>query len=523
MKLLVFFAKQIWYADDATAIGRISNLRMWWDKLNEIGPKFGYFTNPLKTWLVVKEEHLNLARTIFHNTDIQLTVEGRPLLGSAIGTKTYLDNYVTSKVKAWSQSLKTLSSFAVTQPHASYAVFTHGFSNLWTFISRTTPDISNLLLPLDKIITDSLIPNLTGRLAPNHNDLAVFALPARLGGLNISLPSSSSDKKYTASLSVTSALTHQVLAQNFTYDPNIYYEQIGAKNQIRIDNNKQSTTATDQLLPLLPQKLQKSITLARQKGASAWLTCLPIQEHGFTLHKSAFIDAIALRYGWTPPRLPPTCSCGNNFNIEHAFSCNKGGLPSIRHNELRDLTAGLLSVVCHDVSIEPELQPITNEDFVYSTANRQDGARLDIVANGLWGGRFERTYFDVRVFNPLAPSYYQSDLSSTFRLHERAKKREYGQRVLDVEHSSFTPLVFSATGGLGPEADTCYKRLATLLCAKWNNSYNSTLRWLRCRLSFSLLRSAIQSIRGSRSSPTCRPNLISVDLVNRETLAPHVF
>ena len=109
-----------------------------------------------------------------------------------------IDNYVTSKVKAWSQSLKTLSSFAVTQPHASYAVFTHGFSNLWTFISRTTPDISNLLLPRDKIITDSLIPNLTGRLAPNHNDLPVFALPARLGGLNISLPSSSSDKTYTA-------------------------------------------------------------------------------------------------------------------------------------------------------------------------------------------------------------------------------------------------------------------------------------------------------------------------------------
>ena len=270
----------------------------------------------------------------------------------------------------------------------------------------------------------------------------------------------------------------------------------------------------------MPQKLQKSITLAHQKGASAWLTCLPIQEHGFTLHKSAFIDAIALRYGWTPPRLPPTCSCGNNFNIEHAFSCNKGGLPSIRHNELRDLTTVLLSVVCHDVSIEPELQPITNEDFVYSTANSQDGTRLDIVANGLLGGRFERTYFDVQVFNPLAPSYYQSDLSSTFRLHERAKKREYRQRVLDVEHSSFTPLVFSATCGLGPEADTCYKRLATLLCAKWNNSYNSTLRWLRCRLSFSLLRSAIQSIPGSRSSPTCCPNFISVDLVNRETLAP---
>ena len=165
MKLLVFSLSKYGMPTTQQPLVEFPTLECVWDKLNEIGPKFGYFTNPLKTWLVVKEEHLNLARTIFHNTDIQLTVEGRPLLGSAIGTKTYLDNYVTSKVKAWSQSLKTLSSFAVTQPHASYAVFTHGFSNLWTFISRTTPDISNLLLPLDKIITDSLIPNLTGRLA----------------------------------------------------------------------------------------------------------------------------------------------------------------------------------------------------------------------------------------------------------------------------------------------------------------------------------------------------------------------
>ena len=35
-----------------------------------------------------------------------------------------------------------------------------------------------------------------------------------------------------------------------------------------------------------------------------------------------------------------------------------------------------------------------------ASANRQDGARLDIAANGFWGGTFERTYFDVRVFNP---------------------------------------------------------------------------------------------------------------------------
>ena len=58
----------------------------------------------------------------------------------------------------------------------------------------------------------------------------------------------------------------------------------------------------------------------------------------------------------------------------------------------------------------------------------------------------------------------------------------------------------SATGGFANEANTFYKRLASLLASKWDYPYSITLCWLRCVLAFSLLRSAIQSIRGSRSS-----------------------
>ena len=35
--------------------------------------------------------------------------------------------------------------------------------------------------------------------------------------------------------------------------------------------------------------------------------CMPLKEHGFSLHKRAFHDALALRYGWTPDRLPSKC------------------------------------------------------------------------------------------------------------------------------------------------------------------------------------------------------------------------
>ena len=211
------------------------------------------------------------------------------------------------------------------------------------------------------------------------------------------------------------------------------------------------------------------------------------------------------------------CACGCNFSVEHALSCARGAFPTIRHNEIRDLTAHLLTEVCNDVRIEPDLQPVTSEQLTGATANSQDGARLDLSANGVWGGRYEKTFFDVRVFNPHAPSNKNLSLPACYKKHEREKKRAYEQRVREVEHSSFTPLVLSATGGMGVEAENFYKRLASMLASKWDSPYSSTLCWLRCRLAFSLLRSAIQAIRGARSSQGhAMRSPSAIDLVNAE-------
>ena len=90
----------------------------------------------------------------------------------------------------------------------------------------------------------------------------------------------------------------------------------------------------------------------------------------FTFH-----DVIALHYGW-PLRRTPHCTCGAVFSIDHALSC---GLSYLRHNEIRDLTAHLLTEVYHPVQVEPVLQLISNPGlFHLSTANTQEGAHLDI-------------------------------------------------------------------------------------------------------------------------------------------------
>ena len=72
--------------------------------------------------------------------------------------------------------------------------------------------------------------------------------------------------------------------------------------------------------------------------------------------------------------------------LHHTVKLDTGGFPSIRHDEVRDLTASMLRNVCHDVCVEPNLQPLSGEVIVHQTAIVEDGARLDISACGFEGG-----------------------------------------------------------------------------------------------------------------------------------------
>ena len=224
-----------------------------------------------------------------------------------------------------------------------------------------------------------------------------------------------------------------------------------------------------------------------------------------------------------PVNLPVNCDCGKPFSVEHALSCPRGSFPSIRHNELRHITAQLLTEVCHNVGTEPALQPLSQEQLRYKTANRDDGARLDIFAESFWGRDRQCAFFDVRIFNPFAPSHCNTPLAQCYRRNEQEKKRSYDERVREVEHGTFSPLVFTASGGMRPTATVAYRRISTLIAEKKQQPYSQTLFWMRCRLSFSLLRSAIMCLRGAHTSlhHPARPSTGEpIDLVCAEGRVP---
>ena len=138
--------------------------------------------------------------------------------------------------------------------------------------------------------------------------------------------------------------------------------------------------------------------------------------------------------------------CGTAFDVTHALSCPTGGLPTIRHNEIRDTIAASLSKVCSDVQTEPHL--FTQEDACRVLAVSEAGTndvehdlRLDIRARCFWGGRMEMAFFHVRVFNPFARSAITTSLSQLYLRQEAEKRCKYENRLL-AENCCFTPLIF---------------------------------------------------------------------------------
>ena len=90
------------------------------------------------------------------------------------------------------------------------------------------------------------------------------------------------------------------------------------------------------------------------------------------------------------------------------------------------------------------------------------------------------------------------DTDKIFKKHEDEKKREYLERILEIEYGSFTPLVLGTNGGIVVECSLFVRNLASKLSKKEDEKYATIMGWLRTKLSFEILRSVLLCVRGSR-------------------------
>ena len=153
------------------------------------------------------------------------------------------------------------------------------------------------------------------------------------------------------------------------------------------------------------ENMKRCDDISNKTGSSNLLNVIPMREVNYVLNKQQFWDSIRLQYGWPIPGLPVSCSCGEGFNVQHAMSYKKEGFVTLRHNEVRDISATLLSDVCKDVELEPSLLSVNGEEqAMRKTATTNDAVRLDICARSFWVSG-KKAFCDVRVFDPNARRY----------------------------------------------------------------------------------------------------------------------
>ena len=110
----------------------------------------------------------------------------------------------------------------------------------------------------------------------------------------------------------------------------------------------------------------------------------------------------------------------------------------------------------------------------------------DLFCHGVYD-RQGGASFDICVSDTDAISYQKKIPMSVLHSADVEKKTKYSDACQE-RHMSFTPLVVSVDGMLAPEFASFLRTIGKALSTKWEKPYSKTMNWVKCRLSFAVLR-----------------------------------
>ena len=148
----------------------------------------------------------------FAGTGVQVTCEGRPYLGAAIGSQEYSKKFIDDKFREWSAEVLLLAKIGESQPHTAYSALTHGLSSQWRYVFRTVPNIAKFLQPLEDVICCILLPAVLGISPPNDTIRSLVALPPCWGGLGVFNLTVQCAHEYSASVDITGPLSQYIVS-----------------------------------------------------------------------------------------------------------------------------------------------------------------------------------------------------------------------------------------------------------------------------------------------------------------------
>ena len=141
---------------------------------------------------------------------------------------------------------------------------------------RTVPDIAGFLQPLEDMIHCALLPVLLEISPPNDTLHNLIALPPHWGGLEILNPTTLSAKEYSASPTITKPLSHHIGSGQCVGYFQVKSEQLSRKSEISLSKQSMYSNTSASLRVELNHASQVSLDIATTRGASAWLSALPL-------------------------------------------------------------------------------------------------------------------------------------------------------------------------------------------------------------------------------------------------------
>ena len=280
------------YADEFSAAGKITQLKKWWDTLCQLSPKFDYYFEGGKSWLIIKGNQ-QYAADIFRGTSIKITTDRQRYLGAVIGSTKYKCIYIQEKISLWIKELQMLCKFAWFEPLAAYSCFVRGFKHKPTFCMRTISNISSHLKRLDEVITTEFIPAITSGIICSDKERKLMSLPPKLGGMRIPIFSSIADTEYEFSQMLSNDLTSKIINRERQHQSND--NSIVIKNKIQLLKLQHHPKKIKMIRQDITQPQQRLNSMNQEQGPSSWLITLPIKE-GYDLTKQLFWDLVRMRY-----------------------------------------------------------------------------------------------------------------------------------------------------------------------------------------------------------------------------------
>jgi hypothetical protein len=362
------------------------------------------------------------------------------------------------------------------------------------------------LAPIEKALREKFLPALLGVDTPISDDFRLLlAQGVRHGGLAIRTPVETAPRLHQASTEASSLLVASLL-NNTALDNEAHAGCVRhAGAAARKDRLADGTSVVEQLSQRGGPKVMKRLERLGKTGA--WLTVIPDRFGGTALSLQEWHDNISLRYGKTPKGLPRSCDgCGAGFTVEHGLNCKKGGLVTIRHDDVRDEWAHLcgLALTSSRVTTEPL---INYGDGMRATQGQPtwrgndttlgEEARGDVSAHGFWQ-RGRSTIFDIRISDTDSKSYGNTSSEKLLERFAQQKRDKYEVACLE-RRKDFTPLCYSVDGMACKAAKAAERRLAQLLSVKWDRQYSEMVNFIRTRMSLSVVRSNTLLLRSERA------------------------